>query len=209
MAELLRWNAKINLISRQDEKNVWEKHVLGSLSVLFNFRFPTNSRVFDLGTGGGLPGIPLAILEPSIHFTLVDSIRKKITAVDQMVKTLGLANVHTVWIRAEDLVRTNHEKELYDYVVARAVSSMNDVVTWTKGLLKHGPPEMFASNTVGDLRPMLNPGAIVLIKGGDLRDELHEVTTKCKPRAVQSIPLIVEGVPASNFVDKKIVIIKP
>lgn len=124
------WNARINVISRKDIDALYEHHVLHSLGIAKAFPLADGMKVMDLGTGGGFPGIPLAILLPGVHFHLVDSIGKKIRVCNEIVGALGLDNVTTEWTRAEQL----HER--YDAVVSRAVASIEDLIRWSKPLTK-------------------------------------------------------------------------
>jgi 16S rRNA (guanine527-N7)-methyltransferase len=142
------WNEKINVISRKDLENFYERHVLHSLSIAKIISFEKEETVLDIGTGGGFPGIPLAILFPDTKFTLTDSIAKKITVVNEVVKALKLGNVTTKVERAENI------KQDFDYVVTRAVAKMSDLLYWSKN--KH-------------------PKKIIALKGGDLKDELESI----------------------------------
>ena len=127
--ELYRtWNARINVISRKDIDALYEHHVLHSMGIAKAFPFADGTKVMDLGTGGGFPGIPLAILLPGVHFHLVDSIGKKIRVCNEIVQALGLTNVTTEWTRVEQL----HER--YDAVVSRAVAPIEELVRWSKPL---------------------------------------------------------------------------
>ena len=129
--ELYRtWNARINVISRKDIDALYEHHVLHSLGIAKAFPFIDGTKVMDLGTGGGFPGIPLAILTPGVHFHLVDSIGKKIRVCNEIIQALGLDNVTTEWTRVEKL----HEK--YDVVVSRAVAPIEELIRWSKPLSK-------------------------------------------------------------------------
>ena len=121
------WNAKINVISRKDMDDFYEHHVLHSLSIAKAVSFPEGATVLDLGTGGGFPGIPLAILFPEVRFTLCDSIGKKIKVAAAVAETLGLGNVTTVNARVENL------PDRYDYIVSRAVAPLVDLYGWVKG----------------------------------------------------------------------------
>ena len=121
------WNAKINVISRKDMDDFYEHHVLHSLSIAKAVSFPEGATVLDLGTGGGFPGIPLAILFPEVRFTLCDSIGKKIKVAAAVAEALGLGNVTTVNARVESL------PEHYDYIVSRAVAPLVDLYGWVKG----------------------------------------------------------------------------
>jgi len=138
VALLLEWNGKINLISRRDQENVWFAQILHSVSPWLFVDIARSLRVLDLGTGGGLPGIPLAILRPDLRLTLLDSIRKKADAVRQMAGALGLKNVDVVAGRAEEVGRQAAHRHSYDVVVARAVAKLSDLARWSRPLLKDG-----------------------------------------------------------------------
>lgn len=142
------WNEKINVISRKDIDNFYERHVLHSLAIAKSITFEKDELVLDIGTGGGFPGIPLAIYFPETKFILTDSIAKKITVVNEVVKALQLTNVTTKVARAETI------KENVDYVVTRAVAKMDDLLFWSKH--KH-------------------PKKIIALKGGDLKEELEPI----------------------------------
>lgn len=178
-AELLReWNAKVNLISRKDEENVLSRHILHSLALLMPLLMPhplsNSKRIFDLGTGGGLPGLPLAIMLPATQFTLSDSINKKILAVTDMAARLELPNVRALWGRAEDLAKLPEHRQQYDRVVSRAVAPLDDLVKWTRFLIK--------------------PGArLYSLKGGDLTEEIARTQKIPSVREVHARPLDVHG----------------
>lgn len=141
------WNAQINVVSRKDIEQLYERHVLHSLGIAKVYTFDAGEEVMDLGTGGGFPGIPLAILFPGAKFHLVDSIGKKIKVVNEVAAALGLQNVTAQQARAEEL------KNAYDTVVTRAVAPLSDLVRWTRNNLEHG-------------------GKLLALKGGDLIEEL-------------------------------------
>lgn len=140
--ELYRtWNARINVISRKDIDALYEHHVLHSLGIAKAFPFIDGTKVMDLGTGGGFPGIPLAILTPGVHFHLVDSIGKKIRVCNEIIQALGLVNVTTEWTRVEKL------QAKYDVTVSRAVAPIEELIRWSKPLSKRliclkGPKEV-------------------------------------------------------------------
>jgi 16S rRNA (guanine527-N7)-methyltransferase len=147
------WNEKINVVSRKDIDSLYEKHVLHSLGIAKVMEFAPDTKVLDIGTGGGFPGIPLAILFPKVQFTLVDSIGKKITVVKAIAEHLGLKNVNAIHGRAENL------KERFHFVVSRAVTQMPVFLRWLKGKFEK---EQFNSKHNG----------ILYLKGGDLSEEL-------------------------------------
>lgn len=150
------WNAKINVISRKDIDNLYLNHVLHSLAIAKVVSFKPGSAVLDVGTGGGFPGIPLAILFPGTQFHLVDSIGKKITVVRNVAKGVGLKNIHAEQIRAEQV------KGEYDFIVSRAVTRLKDFYGWIHRKVK--------KDSVHSLY-----NGILYLKGGDLDEELAEL----------------------------------
>jgi len=152
------WNDKINVVSRKDIENIYINHVLHSMGIAKVMSFNPRADVLDVGTGGGFPGIPLAILFPETHFHLVDSIGKKITVVSEVSKALGLKNVKAEQIRAEQI------KGKYDFVVSRAVTRMKEFYGWVNNKIKD------------DSTHALDNG-ILYLKGGDLDEEMNEL--KC------------------------------
>lgn len=153
------WNEKINVISRKDMEALYEKHVLHSLGIAKIMPFAAGTKVLDIGTGGGFPGIPLAILFPEVEFLLVDSIGKKITVVNAVIEATGLKNVRTLHGRAEKI------KEKFHFIVSRAVTQMPEFLQWTRGKFEK---EQFNEKHNG----------ILYLKGGDLAEEL--VGIKCE-----------------------------
>ncbi len=162
------WNEKINVISRKDIDNLYEKHVLHSLSIAAVFDFPPGAEIIDLGTGGGFPGVPLAIFFPEVKFHLVDSVGKKLKVVDAIVETLGLKNISTQHTRAEEIKNSK-----FDFVVSRAVAPLKDLWSWTRPLLKN--KNVIVEGYQGFT--FIKPGLICL-KGGDLSQEIMESGTK-------------------------------
>jgi 16S rRNA (guanine527-N7)-methyltransferase len=163
------WNEKINVISRKDIDSLYEKHVLHSLSIAATVDFADGSEIIDLGTGGGFPGIPLAIFFPEVKFHLVDSISKKLKVVEAVVEAIGLNNVTTQHSRFEGVKnRPQDPGRKFDFVVSRAVAPLKDLWQWSKPLLKTKP-----SVTT----PEFVPGLICL-KGGDLNTEIQESGTR-------------------------------
>lgn len=156
------WNEKINVISRKDIDHLYERHVLHSLGIAKVMEFQNNTRILDIGTGGGFPGIPLAILFPEAQFHLVDSIGKKIKVVSEVSQALGLKNVKAEHNRAENL------PEKYHFVISRAVTRLNPFCKWVNNKF---------------LKDNFNPldNGILYLKGGDLAEELSEIN---KPYAI-------------------------
>lgn len=206
--QLILWNRKINLISRRDVENIWSQHILGSISLLFKFQFQNDSRILDIGTGGGLPGIPLAILNSSSQFTLIDSVRKKTNAVEGILDALELINVSVDCGRAEDLCEDIKYKNKFDYTISRAVASIVEMVKWSKPYLKIDANAMEFID-VQNKRMQAPKGTILLLKGGELMDEINKTQIKLKPKLIQSHQLIIDGIDSTELFDKKLIIIKP
>lgn len=152
------WNLKINVVSRKDIDELYLRHVLHSLGIAKVMPFNPGAKILDVGTGGGFPGVPLAILYPESSFHLVDSIAKKIKVVDEVVEGLGLTNIKTTNSRVEDITGT------YDFIVSRAVAAMPTFVHWTKGKI--------AKTQTHSLK-----NGILYLKGGDLGEELQNYKT--------------------------------
>jgi len=155
------WNARVNVISRQDIETLYERHILHSLGIAKVLEFKSGTSILDVGTGGGFPGIPLAILFPKAQFHLVDSIGKKIRVVQEIAQELKLDNVKTEQIRAEKL------DDSYEFVVSRAVTRMAPFVGWVKKNISRN-----------SFHPLKN--GILYLKGGDLTEELSELKEKVR-----------------------------
>jgi 16S rRNA (guanine527-N7)-methyltransferase len=168
------WNEKINVISRKDIESLYEKHVLHSLSIAAAFEFAPGSEIIDIGTGGGFPGIPLAIFFPEVKFHLADSIAKKLKVVQAVADGAGIKNITTQHTRAEDI-----KGRKFDFAVSRAVAPLKELWQWGKPLLK----------TTGIIPGNQAPGLICL-KGGDLAVEIQESRTK--PRIMEIKDLFKE-----------------
>lgn len=168
------WNEKINVISRKDIDGLYEKHVLHSLSIAAMFAFLPGDEVMDLGTGGGFPGVPLAIFFPETRFHLVDSINKKLKVVQEVASALGLQNITTQHTRAEDI-----KNRRFDVVVSRAVAPLGDLWRWSRPLLRKRKEP--APDT---------PNGLLCLKGGDLAREIAD--SRCRPRQVELSDLFPE-----------------
>jgi 16S rRNA (guanine527-N7)-methyltransferase len=177
------WNEKINVISRKDIDALYEKHILHSLSIAAIADFPAGFQILDLGTGGGFPGIPLAIFFPEVKFHLVDSIGKKIKVVQGVAEAIGLKNVTTAHGRVEEI-----KDRKFELVVSRAVAPLKDLWRWSKPLIKKAPAHE------------QQPGLICL-KGGDLAQEISESGVRPK------ITNIYKLFPEEFFQEKSIVVV--
>jgi len=153
------WNSKVNLISRRDIENLFTNHILHSLSIVNIIEFESSTSVLDVGTGGGFPGIPLAIFFPNVKFTLLDSIGKKIKVVESVSKDLSLSNVTAINDRVE-----NHF-DTYDFILSRAVAKMDKFYSLVNKNLN--------SKSINEI-----PNGIISLKGGDLKDELKDFKEK-------------------------------
>lgn len=154
-----RWNEQINVISRKDIDNLVERHILHSLSLLYFINIKPGSIVLDLGTGGGLPGIPLAIALPDVKFVLADSTGKKIKVVNEIIEELGIQNAIGIHSRAEDL------RQKFDYVLARGVTTIDKLLNWTRRLVSGKQINLF-------------PNGLITYKGGNINPELSLLSKK-------------------------------
>ena len=173
------WNSKINVISRKDISSLYLKHALHSLAIAKFIQFSKDTHIIDVGTGGGFPGIPLAILFPDCKFHLVDSIEKKVKVVDAVSNELGLGNVTTQCKRVEDI------DDKFDFILTRAIADMSTILKWT----------------VNNISPNSNnvvPNGIIALKGGDLDKELFKIENK-------KIVAIKDYFDDHYFINKKLV----
>lgn len=208
VALLLQANQSLNLVSRADNQNLWEKHILHSLAILFKLDLSGIVSLLDLGTGGGLPGIPLAIVNPGLAFTLVDSIKKKSQAVAGFVDALELNNTTVVCSRAELLSKDPAHAGAYDVVVSRAVAPLAQLIRWSNGFLRSQTLQN-ESHIGGPGKVPICPGTLIALKGGDLGDEMARARKKQKDIRIEVIPLDFGGIQGTTLTDKKIVIVKP
>lgn len=161
------WNQKINVISRKDIENIYDHHILHSLAIAKIIKFKAGAKVLDLGTGGGLPGIPLAILFPEVNFILVDGTGKKIKVVQAIAEALALSNVQAMHSRAEDL------KTKFDFVICRAVAKLDKLVGWSQKLISEQQIHAL-------------PNGLITLKGGAIKAEIKELP---KGEYVEVFPL--------------------
>lgn len=187
--ELIYWNKQVNLISRKDEENVLGNHILHSISVLKYIDIPAKSRCLDIGTGGGLPGIPIAIATGNIYMLLVDSIAKKIKITNMLAKHTGLRNIEAVSIRVENLAQNNKYINHFDFVFARAVTKISDLLSWTHTLAKKS-------------------ANFVFYKGGDISDEIAIAQKKFPNYNFTTINIDLHGYRKFKEDEKKIVVAK-
>ena len=171
---LLNYNQEINLISRKETDLLWEKQILHCLSLPIFKTIPQGLEVFDFGTGGGLPGIILAIIRPDLHLTLADSRYKKVAVLQKIVDDLRLSNVRVICGRGELIGKKDEWSQRFSVVTARAVASLNDLVRWTSGLRK---PE----------------SVLYIFKGGEIQDEINLLSLVHKGINVSKSLLVLKG----------------
>jgi len=176
--DLLYWNEKVNLVSRQDLDRLWDRHILHSLLLLKYADIKQKARVLDVGTGGGLPGVPIKIARPDIRMTLVDSVKKKYTMAAMFAEHTGLKDISAVCSRVEDLAGDQHYRGSFDVIISRAVAPISELVGWSRQLLKPN-------------------GFWALLKGGDLTEEIEEATKEHQGLKVKET--LIEGMSLSQF----------
>jgi 16S rRNA (guanine527-N7)-methyltransferase len=182
---LLEWNSKINLISRNSESI--ETQVLNSIFFLARYNFPENAKVADIGTGGGFPGVPLKILYDRLDILLIDSIQKKMNALNDIIKKLRLKKAEVKCERAENLTVDLFYKNKFDLVTAKSVATLDKLYNWSKSLLK-------------------DEGEMIFIKGGDISEEINVLKKKNISLTVEVLDFKFDSI--YNIEDKKVVIIK-
>ncbi|MDB5250213.1 MAG: rRNA ((527)-N(7))-methyltransferase RsmG [Segetibacter sp.] len=163
------WNSKINVISRKDIESLYVKHVLHSLTIAAVIEFHAGTQIVDIGTGGGFPGVPLAIFFPEVQFHLVDSIGKKLKVINEVSAAIGLTNVTTQHTRAEDI-----KNRQFDFVVSRAVAPIKDLWKWGAPLIKRGNKQELDNG-------------LICLKGGDLVQEISESTVRPRLMPIDEI----------------------
>lgn len=186
--EILYWNEKVNLISRKDLDNIFERHFLHSLSILKYVDLKQKAKCLDIGSGGGFPGIPLGIARPDLHITMVDSIAKKIKLTDMFAKHTGNRFFATKNIRVETLCDEPKNLKSLDYIFARAVTRTVTLMGWTHRLLK-------------------DDGKFVLLKGGDMSEEIENARKAYPQYKYELIDIDLIGLPWLKNEEKKILVI--
>ncbi len=209
---LLEWNKKVNLISRRSEGTIWEEQILHSISFLTRVQLKNTATVIDLGTGGGLPGIPLRVLMPGFSMTLLDSIKKKIDAVQSIIQTLEMKNIKAVCSRAEDLNRGTIKRTFYDYVICRSVGKLEQI--WENGcpllqsIASTDAPKNIHTQSHIVQRAFIKPGVILALKGGDIQEEIKVLERRNKKIAITVLDISLNTSERLANPDKKVVIMR-
>jgi len=204
---LLEWNKKINLISRKDEENVWTYHILHSVSPLFKVKMIEGSKIVDIGSGGGLPGIPLKILRPDISLLCLDATRKKANAVSQIVEDLKIKNVNVIWGRAEEVGLQSEHLQKYDFAIARAVCQLKELISLSINFLKKRNYSSSRDNIINGNLINPNPPALIAFKGGDLEKEIDQAKQQYPQATINAIDLAFIGSEQLIASDKKILLV--
>jgi 16S rRNA (guanine527-N7)-methyltransferase len=204
---LLGWNKKINLLSRKDEENVWTYHILHCISPLFKISILDGSKIVDIGTGGGLPGVPLRILRPDLSLLCLDATRKKANAVSQMVSDLKLEGINVLWGRAEEICNQPEYLNKFDFAIARAVGPLNELVAWSKNFLRKRNQNTSDADVIKDSIKTLSPPALIAFKGGDLTQEIEVAKRQYSHLNIKTVELAFTGSEQLMTSDKKILII--
>jgi 16S rRNA (guanine527-N7)-methyltransferase len=206
---LLEWNQRINLVSRRDEGSIWEGHILHSLIPLTMLEIPRGVALLDLGSGGGLPGIPLAIVRADLEVTLIDSIQKKMKAVQDIVGRLNLPNVRVAAGRAEELGREAGFAASFDAVIARAVAPLSDLCKWSKPFLRTaGVPATILRKPLQNAKSHYSFPYLLSMKGGDLEKEIRETRLRFQRATITELNLVIPGAENFPLADKKLVLVE-
>ena len=204
---LTEWNAKVNLISRKDEESIWPNHILHSLSILFEVGFPSGIRVADIGSGGGLPGIPLSIAMPQAEVVLIESIRKKCLALEDMIQRLGVVNAKVVNARAEDASSMKEFRHSFDLVLARAVAPLEQLIRWSGHLVRKEQELKLKIRKAESGNESFPLPALLAMKGGNLEQEIMDARKAFHSRDLRKIPILFNGIENTTLMDKHIVIV--
>lgn len=202
---LLEWNQKINLVSRKSSNEVWRNHILHSISVLFVLELQRGASVMDIGTGGGLPGIPLKILRPDLTITLVDSIQKKVKAVEAIINELKLVGIDVLCARVEDLPKRKGLRASFDYTLARGVAPMKDLARWSIPVFK---PRAGQNREKSPQGFQVIPPALVAFKGGNVEDELKQVKKLKGVKSADVVNLTLKGSEQLIDLEKKVIVVQ-
>jgi 16S rRNA (guanine527-N7)-methyltransferase len=186
--DLVYWNERVNLISRKDIHHIWDHHILHSIAPVLMGLMPDSGRILDIGTGGGLPGIPLKIVLPELDITLVDSIAKKVRTTSMLASHVAKHRLHVVRARAEELADDPKHVGVYDVVVARAVAPLKALTGWAFPLLK---PD----------------GKLIALKGGDLEAEIADAAKTFPDRTIACQDIELKGFDELRKEEKKIVVV--
>ncbi len=187
--EIAYWNEKVNMISRRDVENLWERHIAHSLTILKYCSIPQKARLLDVGTGGGFPGIPLAIARPDIFVTLADSIAKKLKMAAMFAQHTGLKTISAVNNRVELLGNDKNFIGKFDVITARAVAPSIEIIEWTRNLLKKS-------------------GQYIFLKGGSLSSENDAVSLEYPQAKITEYSIAMRGLPWFEQDEKKIVTVR-
>lgn len=203
---LLEWNQKINLVSRKSANEVWRNHILHSISVLFVLELQRGASVMDIGTGGGLPGIPLKILRPDLTVTLVDSIQKKVKAVESIMNELKLVGIEVLCARVEDMPKRNGLRASFDYTIARGVAPMKDLVRYSIPVLKPGTKQSREKRPQKEFQVI--PPALIAFKGGNVEAELKQVKELKGIKSADVVNLALKGSEQLIDLEKKVIVVQ-
>lgn len=207
-SELLsEWNAKVNLVSRKNEDGIWPNHILHSISLLFEVGFPTGVRLADIGTGGGLPGIPISIALPQAEIVLIESIQKKCLALEDIIQKLGLVNAKVVNARAEDEPLVKRFRNSFDVVLARAVAPLEQLIRWSGPLARREQELKLTVRKSESGNESFDLPALIAMKGGNLEREISEARNAARPRDIRKISIQFDGIKNTALVDKQIVMV--
>jgi len=196
---LLSWNSRINLISRKDEDNFYSHHALNCVSFLFGTDLKPNARILDLGTGGGLPGIPLKILRRDLSLVLLDSVAKKTAALSDIVRKMELEEVEVVNGRAENVAKLDEFQGKFDYVISRAAGRSDEVIKWSRGF-----PKKFES--LGNRT--IPAGTLMVLKGGAIEDELRVARSLKIVESIRVTNITFNGMDEIENKDKKLIVVQ-
>lgn len=207
---LAEWNKKVNLISRADTSDIWTSHFLHSVAPLSCVEIGKDWHVLDLGTGGGLPGVPIAIVRRDLKVTLLDSIGKKAVALGEIVAGLHIQNVRVVCGRAEAVAEDEAFKHQFDMIIARAVAPLKDLVKWSIPLARKTEfvGDDPSPGPAGSGKRLFKKPFLMAMKGGDLESEVNSARTKFKQKKMTVVSLEIKGRPGVYLEDKKLVIVE-